>query len=76
MKQTKDEGYIIRCTAQQDGTVSYLRVSTGRRHLLGMFGPCFHTQKEAQKEIKSFKKSIATTHDMDVVKVTVTVEEV
>ena len=75
MKQTKDEGYIIRCTDQQDGTVSYLRISPGRYHLFGMFGPCFRTQKEAQKEIKNFKDSIATMHDMDVVKVTVTVEE-
>jgi len=43
MTQTKDEGYLIRCTRESDGEVTYLRLSAGRHYLCGMFGPCFRT---------------------------------
>lgn len=75
MKPTEDEGYIIRCTDRKDGHVSYLRLSKGNHYLCGMFGPCFKTREDAEKEMAYFLEVMGCVHDADVVRVTLNVED-
>jgi hypothetical protein len=76
MKPTKDEGYIIRCTGKETGDVKYLRLSSGTHTLGALLGNCFATLEEAQEKLKDYQNAaVIESYNMDVVKVTVIVEE-